>query len=155
MTQSFWFNPTYRIIKAMQASGNGPGVIQQWLEPVREWAQSAAGPDAEALRAWLPLFQQRPFYTVEELAPIFPALALGMGFADKLYAPKDPRRLYNELTYGKLPMLVKADGTSNYTNPLTGKTGFHFIVERLAFWAPMRLTQQEFENVVMGSMEHV
>lgn len=148
---SFWYSPTYRIIKAMQATGNGPGVIRRWLEPVAQWAESAAGPDAEALRAWLPLFQHRPFYTAEELAPIFPALAVAMNLAPKLYAPKDPKRLYHELTFGKLPILTMSDGSRDYTNPQTGRMGVYFIVERLHFWSSMHLTQQEFENVIEGS----
>lgn len=152
---SFWFSPTYRIIKAMKEAGNGPGVIRQWLEPVAQWAESSKGPDAEALRAWLPLFQHRPFYTAEELSPIFPALAVGMGIVPKLYAPKEPHRLAQELLYGRLPLLVKPDGTRDYTNPLTGRTGDYFIVERLRFWEPMRLTQQEFENVIKGSANDI
>lgn len=134
---SFWYSPTYRIIKAMQATGNGPGVIRQWVGQLAETAEKHPGPEADAVLAWLPHWQMRPFYTAAELAPIFPALAMAMGFTDKMYAPKHPARLQRELEWGKLPQLA---GWRDY-----------FIVEHQHFWKNLRLTREEFEDVIRNA----
>lgn len=143
---SFWFSPTYKIIKAMQATGNGPGVIEQWVGQVAAWAEQYPGADSDAIKAWLPHWKMRPFYTAAELAPLFPALAVAMQFSDRLLAPKNPRRLYHELVYGKLPMLNQG---ATMRHPVTLAPNQYFIVERLHHWSKLTLTQQEFENVIL------
>ena len=98
----FWTSPNYHVIKAMKAGGNRPGVIAQWKKLVEEWAQNAVNdPNAAGVRAWLPMWQVRPFYTAEELAPIFPALAVTLGYADKIpEVQKSASLLALDLNYG-------------------------------------------------------
>jgi hypothetical protein len=113
---------TRHIIDMMQATGNRAGVIAQWKEAVADWAQRyRTDPDAAAVNAWLPLWQPRPFYTVEELAPMWPALAIATGFTNQWPAvPKSPVRLAHELDFYGLPRL-RAD--TNY-----------FVCERAHYW---------------------
>ena len=102
---TFWTGETYAIVKAMKATGNRPGVIQQWKDQIAEWSNSRPNDrDAAAVNAWLPHWQVRPFYTSEELAPMWPALAIAIGHTN--YWPsvmKSPRRLEFELDYAGLP----------------------------------------------------
>ena len=76
----FWKGETYAIVKAMKATGNRPGVIAQWKAEMEAWAamRPVNDPDAQAVRSWLPHWQCRPFYTAEELAPMWPALAIAV-----------------------------------------------------------------------------
>jgi len=134
---SFWYSPTYKIIRAMQATGNGPGVIRQWVGQLAETAEKHPGPEADAVKAWLPHWQNRPFYTAAELAPIWPALAMALGFADKMYAAKNPMRLRRELEWGKLPQLQGWPG--------------YFIVEQQGFWKKMTLTEEELRDVLRNA----
>lgn len=116
MTNPFWKSPVYGVIKAMKATGNQPGIIQQWVELARQWALENPGPDADAILAWVPHFQARPFYTAAELAPIFPALIVALGLAER--PPRySVKRLEHLLDYGGLPRLTE---NPNY-----------FIVERI------------------------
>ncbi len=132
---SFWKGETYAIVRAMKATGNQPGVIATWKEAVAEWAQMhRTDPNAAAVNAWLPLWQPRPFYTVEELAPMWPALAIAVGFTDH-WPPvlKSPRRLEFELDYAGLPYF-ETDGRKYY------------IVEQIHMWK--NLSQQELGNAL-------
>lgn len=115
-------NETYHIIQAMKATGNRPGIIAQWKEAVAGWAQmNRTDPNAAAVNAWLPLWQPRPFYTAEELAPMWPALAIATGYTDRWPAVlKSARRLENELDYYGLPRLTFCRK--------------YFIVERIHHW---------------------
>lgn len=119
----FWKGETYHIVKAMKATGNRPGVIAEWKEKVAAWAQThRTDPDAAAVIAWLPLWQPRAIYKVEELAPMWPALAIATGFTDKWPAVlKSPARLANELIMAGLPFIDLDDGR-------------YFIVERIHLW---------------------
>lgn len=114
---------TYHIIQMLKATGNQIGVIERWKNLVAGWAQKTYGnPDAAAVNAWLPLWQPRPFYTAEELAPIWPALAIATGFTNRWPAVvKSARRLEHELDFYGLPR-VMIDGQKYY------------VVERLHFW---------------------
>lgn len=105
----FWKSSTYRIVQAMKATGNRVGVIADWKYRMERWAQFNSGPDAEAVKAFLPLWQVRSAYTAAELAPIFPAIALMFGFSRRLEPQKSPGRLANELTYAGLPHFEKGD----------------------------------------------
>jgi hypothetical protein len=100
---SFWQSDTARLVKFMKATGNRPGLISEWKEVVREWAERSAGPDAEAVKAWLPAWQVRPYYTAEELAPIFPMLAVVLGWRERPEPQKGAARLANELRMAGLP----------------------------------------------------
>lgn len=113
---------TFHIIRSMKATGNQPGVIASWKANVEAWAQmNRADPDAAAARAWLPLWQPRPFYTAEELAPMWPALAVATGYTNRWPAVlKSARRLEHELDFHGLPRLL-ADPK-------------YFICERIHFW---------------------
>jgi hypothetical protein len=138
LTNLFWNSPTYKIIKAMKATGNQPGVIAQWKDMVEAWAVKNKGPDAEAVKAWLPMWQVRPMYTAAELAPIFPMLAVALRFADRPTPQMSPKRLENELIYGALPRVrLVGDDYSPY-----------FIVERIHHWRDRVLTQEDFQEIL-------
>lgn len=98
---------TYRIVRKMIESGNQPGVIELWKNMVAHWALRNIGPDAEAVKAFLPLWQTRPYYSAAELAPIFPVLALALGLRDTPAPAKPPARLANELRMAGLPHFMK------------------------------------------------
>lgn len=116
----FWKSDTFKIIKAMKASGNQPGIITQWRDRVAAWAQNVEGPHAEAIRAWLPMWQVRQYYTAAELAPIWPLLPIAMGWSMKPdpRMAQTPRRLAQELIFGGLPRIF-IDGQE------------YFVVEQL------------------------
>jgi hypothetical protein len=118
----FKTDETCRIIEAMKATGNRPGIIECWKNDVAAWAQMhRTDPDAAAVNAWLPLWQPRPFYTADELAPMWPALAIATGVADRWPAVlKSARRLGFELDVHGLPRLAY------YPE--------YFIVERIHHW---------------------
>lgn len=118
---------TYHIVEMMKATGNRPGVIAQWKEAVAEWAQKyRTDPDAAAVNAWLPHWQPRAIYTAEELAPMWPALAIATGFTNRWpsgqIGVKSASRLARELVEARLPYVDLPDGR-------------YFIVERIHFWS--------------------
>lgn len=115
----FWTSPVYGVIKAMKATGNKPGIIQQWVALSHQWALENPGRQANAILAWIPHFQPRPFYTAAELAPMFPALIVALGLSDRpvKYSAK---RLEHMLDYGGLPRLTKDRD--------------YFIVEQIHKW---------------------
>lgn len=118
----FWQSQTYRIVEAMKATGNSPGIVEQWRSAAEAWAIVNGGtPEADALKAWLPLWQVRPFYTAEELAPMMPALAVLLGFADRAGPVKSANRLANELGFSRLPFRI-----------VEGRK--YFLVEQIHIW---------------------
>lgn len=119
----FYKSDTYLIVRAMKATGNQPGVVAQWKDMVALWARAPqhAGPAAEAVNAWLPHWQVRPFYTAAELSPLMPALSVMMGFTERLGFQKSANRLANALKFAGLPY-----------REIDGKT--YFIVERCHYW---------------------
>lgn len=123
MSNDFWKGETHAIVKAMKATGNRPGIIAEWKERVVEWAQMhRTDPNAAAVNAWLSHWQPRPLYTVEELAPMWPALAIAVGHTDKWPAVlKSPQRLAFELDYAGLPSRI-----------VLGRK--YYIVEALHVW---------------------
>lgn len=136
---TFWESETYAIIKAMKRNGNRPGLIAEWKDAVERWAnlpENARCADAAAVRAWLPAWQVRPFYTATELAPLWPALAIAVGATMKLAHPKSPMRLANELDFGGLPRVQ-----------IEGQPTDYFIVERIHHWN-RPLTLKEFRNAL-------
>lgn len=130
---------TRHIIDMMKATGNRAGVIAQWKAAVADWARKDySNPDAAAVNAWLPLWQPRPFYTAEELAPMWPALAIATGFTSRWPAVlKSARRLENELDFCGLPRLGH-----RYQK--------YFIVERIHYWreASKEEIEREIENAL-------
>lgn len=124
------------IIQAMKATGNRPGVIAQWKAGVEKWAQMArTDPNAAAVNAWLPLWQPRPFYTAEELAPMWPALAVATGFTNRWPSVmKSAKRLEHELDFCGLPRLTYCRR--------------YFICERLHYW------QRASENEIMRELQN-
>jgi len=126
---------TYHIIEMMKATGNQPGVIARWKAAVAEWAHKNRGQVyADAVNAWLPLWQPRPLYTVEELAPLWPALAIATGFTNHWpMVLKSARRLEHELDFHNLPHVL-VDGQKYY------------VVERLHFWK--NASEEELKNVL-------
>lgn len=144
----FWKSDTHLIVKAMKATGNQPGVVAAWKASAEEWAKQAAGPDAEAVRAWLPLWHVRPVYTAAELAPMWPMLSIALGFAHRPPPIKSANRLANELKFAGLPVLQNSNGTMVFQNPLTNIVAEYFIVERLHYWRVTEMSQREFaENI--------
>lgn len=135
MKRGYWKGETHHIVQMMKATGNQPGIIQRWKDCVEEWARTARCPDADAVNALLPAWQVRPFYTAEELAPLWPALAIATGFTSKWPAvPKSWRRLAHELDYIGLPRLAYAHQ--------------YFICERIHYWrgASREEIMQELKN---------
>ena len=149
---TFWESETYAIIKAMKRSGNRPGVIAEWKDAVERWAdlpENLSNKDAAAVRAWLPAWQPRPFYTATELAPMWPALAIAVGVTTRLAHTKSPMRLANELDFGGLPRVnIEVGGRSAglifvEDPPITIWSRDYFIVERIHHWN-RPLTVKEF-----------
>lgn len=132
MSNDFWQSDTYKIIEAMKATGNRPGIILLWSQKVYWWARdNPTTPDAQAVLSWFPLWQVRPFYTAEELAPLFPVLAVALGIAQAPTPQRTPQRLAFELDYGGLPSRM-----------FQGQR--YFIVERIHHWS--KVSQKEFED---------
>jgi hypothetical protein len=134
----FWKGETHAIVKAMKATGNRPGVIAQWKQEMEDWAfaRPVNDPDAQAVRAWLPHWEVRPFYTAEELAPMWPALAIAVGHSTRWPAvPKSARRLEFELDYADLPRLD------------FGYRQF-FVVERIHHWPRVIKTEEDFRHAI-------
>lgn len=102
-----WNTPTYQVVNKMLRNGNRPGIVVLWKNMVAAWADKATGPDAAAVKAFLPLWEIRPFYTAAELAPIFPLLEAALGAVDRPGKPKAPARLANELRFAGLPSFHK------------------------------------------------
>jgi hypothetical protein len=72
----------------------------------------------------------RPFYTAEELMPLWPALAIATGFTDKWPSVlKSAKRLGHELDFFGLPRLFDLEYRQ------------YFIVERIHYWR--RATKQK------------
>lgn len=118
----FWNSDTYKIVKAMKATGNKPGIVTQWKAEIERWAIGAVNdPDAVAVRTWLPLWQVRPFYTAAELAPMWPALSIALGLQTRMLEAPSPRKLEFELHYAELPSFPFEDRC-------------YFIVERIHHW---------------------
>lgn len=130
---------TLHIIEMMKATGNQPGVIARWKEAVAAWAHKhCTEPDAAAVNAWLPLWHPRPFYTAEELAPMWPALAIATGYTNRWPAVlKSAKRLEHELIFHGL-----------FHRKINDK--LYFVVERLHVWAqlPDSEWRKEIENVL-------
>lgn len=137
MSNDFYQGPTYKIVQAMKATGNQPGVIEQWREMVEHWAGTHPGPDAAAILAWLPMWQIRPFYSAAELAPMFPALAVALRITPTLGFQKSPARLANELDFAGLPYIFE-NGVRYY------------IVERIHHWRKSLITKTQFEEICRG-----
>jgi len=147
----FWKGETHAIVKAMKATGNRPGVIAQWKQEMEDWAfaRPVNDPDAQAVRAWLPHWEVRPFYTADELAPMWPALAIAVGHSTRWPAvPKSARRLEFELDYAGLPRLpgpmpeIETVQGVNYIR--------YFVVERLHYWTSIERTLEEIEKASLG-----
>lgn len=132
---TFWKGETWAIVKAMKATGNRPGVIAEWKDRVAQWAQMhPSDTNAAAISAWLPLWQPRPFYTVEELAPMWPALAIAVGHTTHWPpVPKSAKRLEFELDFAGLPSF-QYQGLKYY------------VVECIHYWKKI---------IVLGDMQEI
>jgi len=127
------------IVRKMIEAGNGPGPIRNLLEAAQAWANASRGPDAEALKSWLPLVRtDRPFYTAAELAHLWPALKVTLGLETRMMAPPGANRLANELKFHGLPV-VRGINPPEY-----------FIVERCDFWKSVTFEQEGFNHVLNG-----
>lgn len=105
---------TYRIVQAMKATGNRPGIIAQWKALIEQWVvNNPNAPEAAALRSWLPLWQVRNHYSARELVPIWPVLAVVLGLSTRMEHIKSAQRLENELDFARLPHFEK-DGEKYY-----------------------------------------
>lgn len=133
----FYKTETYLVVQKMKATGNQPGVVALWKNMMAHWAQKANGPDAEAARAWLPLWAERKFYTAAELAPIMPVLATALGITARPSPVKNANRLANELVFARLPF-HQIDGVK------------YFAVEQTHRIADMLSEIEEFHNAQHG-----
>lgn len=131
--RSFWKGETWAIIQAMKATGNRAGIIAAWKDQIQAWAENnPKDPHSASVLSWLPHWQVRPFYTADELAPLWPALAIVIGYTDKWPSvPKSARRLEFELDYAGLPRLP---------GPRNNR---YFIVERIHYWTKADPTEIE------------
>lgn len=142
-------DPTYLIVRAMLDRGNSPGLLREWFTGLLTWAEANKGPDASALRAWLPMAKPRPFYTAGELATMWPAFKLALGLATRMSEPPSANRLANELKFHGLPVLRNSEGFGGfYQLGVSRSFGEYFIVERCHYWRRLELTQEEFEKVI-------
>lgn len=148
----FWVGDTFAVVKAMHRTGDYQGVVEQWKRNIELWSGTLGQgtPEGNALRAWLPYWQARPFYTSAELVPIIPALVVALGNKEKPPPQKSPTRLAYELDYAGLPILKNQNGTDLFYPPHGGAAQRFYIVERIIFWRDKFLTQEEFENVLHG-----
>lgn len=153
MSHDFWKSPTYKIVQAILATGNGEGVVAQWKASVEAWANSQPDTkDKAGVRAWLPLWQARPFYTAAELAPILPALFVALGHREQFRPARSPLRVENRLRFFRLPILQNADGQDTFVHPVTGRYGRFFVVEKCHRWRNVALTQEEFSEAFHGNL---
>jgi hypothetical protein len=100
------------------------------------WAENnPRDPNAAAALSWLPHWQVRPFYTADELAPMWPALAIAVGHTTRWpEVPKSAKRIEFELDYAGLPRLRWVGPYERY-----------FIVERIHHWSAATLEEVERE----------
>lgn len=103
MSDPFWQSPIYRTIKALRDNRE---TLEAWRSDLLAWAHENPGPDAEAIKAWAPLFAVRSVFTPQELAPLIPALANYLGFAKKT-EPVSSKRLEHMLEYARVPRWEK------------------------------------------------
>lgn len=136
----------YAVVRRMLETGNQPGIISQWFAGMRKWAEANQTPDAKALRLWLDMVKARPFYTAEELAGLWPALKLTLGFNDYLAPRPSANRLQNELMFHRLPLLRNNNTGQNYFPGV----GTLFIVERIHYWKERGATPEELKTVLEG-----
>lgn len=129
---------TYRIVQIILRRGNAPGLIAEWFDGMRQWAQANSGQDAEAVRLWLSLVEARPFYTAKELARFWPALRLTLGMTKRLEPAPSPHRLANELEFWGLPYVRRSDGVALKIN---GEK--YFIVDRVHHWSKVCMNEAE------------
>ncbi len=136
----FWQGETYAIVKAIKARGNQPGLVQEWKDGIETRAKANRTTEAAAVLAWLPLWQIRPFYTAEELAPMWPALAIHIGHAKRW------------------PQVVKSAARLGFELGYAGAASFErfgrrfYIVERPHYWRKLidKAEWQEIDRLISG-----
>lgn len=144
-------NANAQIVNVILRRGNGPGLIAEWFDGMRAWADANDGQDASALRTWLGVVCNRPFYNADELAPLWPALKLTLGLAKRMEAAPGANRLANELKFHRLPVLRNADGTPFFFSGGNSSRREFFIVEHVHKWRDAVLTQQEFDDIYFAA----
>jgi hypothetical protein len=103
-------------------------------------------PNAVAVNAWIRFWKPRPFYTAEELAPMWPALAIAVGHTTHWPSVlKSARRLEFELDYAGLPRLWNTVGCTMEFGPDFSK---YFVVERIHYWNSQDRTREEIEKEI-------
>lgn len=141
---------TYAIVNTILRRGNEPGLITEWFAGMKEWADANAGPDAAALRLWLAFAKPQPFYTAQNLSLLWPALKLTLGLASRMEAPPSANRLANELEFCGLPVLMNDQGGHSFFGP-DGRPATYFVVEHCHKWKGVRLSQADFDEVLLGA----
>lgn len=137
MTRSFWKGETAHIVEAMKQQ---PGLVEHWKAGVAEWAKKNRGNEhANAVNAWIELWQVREIYSAHELAPLWPALSIATGFREHWPAiQKSPARIEHELEFYGLPM--RRIGGRKY-----------FAIERRGHWRRAQTSEWEKE---IGHAQH-
>lgn len=143
-------NDTYAICQAILRRGNEPGLIAEWFDGMKAWAEANNGPDASALRTWLGIVKPRSFYTALELSMLWPALKVTLGLRTRMEEPPAPNRLSNELQFHGLPLLKNDNGTMYFFHGGNRSPDKFFIVEHVHKWKPIALTQKEFDDIWFG-----
>lgn len=135
--REFWKGETWAIVKAMKSTGNQAGLIAGWKDSVRSWAENnPRDPNAAAVLSWLPHWNVRAAYLTDELAPLWPALAIAVGHTTHWpNVPKSAKRIEFELDYAGLPSRL-----------LHGKK--YYVVERIHHW--IKVSEDEFRREILG-----
>lgn len=134
------YETTYKIVRAMYETGNGKGLIAQWLDQVTRMTTIEA-----SVTVWADHMKPLPFFSARQLTPIIPSLMLGLGLAITLPPIKSPTRLARELEKAGLPKLKNTNGTEYFN--IHGYTEKLFIVERIHYWKNKKVSQDDIDKV--------
>jgi hypothetical protein len=136
---------------AAEAMTADDGVVIQWLDAAMAWASAAdtsgdirAARIAEEIRANLKHFTVRPFYTPEEIAMLFPAIARDLFGNSKVYSTV-AGHISRQLRNAGLPYLECSDDARGFK----WRGGFkqYLVVADVDGWR-QPITQAQFEDLM-------
>lgn len=139
--------PVQRLAEDMRTAG-GPIIVKTWLDRAIMWAESVevsqnlrlAGM-ARAVLDNIRQYQIRPWYTAEELATIFPHIAIQ--FMGSEAGSPSPGQLSQELRESGIPYLVNRDDPRGFR--WRGRLAQFLVVADFDRWREP-ITQAEFEE---------
>jgi hypothetical protein len=132
-------NSTFATFARLCKRAGGRNLVNELLDPFRA-LQNPAPDVAAALKA----FQNRPWYSADELAMLWPLIAVGLAGSERGFRPS-PEQVYKRLK----PLLprVKSWG-GDYEFEWNGERQEWFIVQSVQQIARLRFTQRDFERVM-------